>query len=205
VYHLSNYRTDDQLADMLALQAAGVCVFCPEHLDQEVLHRTAHWTVTPNEFPYRGTRLHLLLVPDAHVTDLLDLSPAAQADFWVALGWARQRYALSFYGLGARCGDCGCTGATIEHVHAHVIVGDVDDPDHEPVRMKFSQRPRPEREAELRRRVHPDQLDAGGAQDGVTVQDRVGAREVAPPDAGLGDQPGARGAREGRDVEVGSG
>lgn len=151
LYQLGNYRTDEQLADMLALERAGVCVFC--HLDQEILHRTEHWTVTPNEFPYPGTRLHLLLVPHEHVPDLLDLSPSAQTDFWSVLGWIRAEYRLEFYGLGARCGDCARTGATIVHVHAHVIVGDVEKPDHEPVRMKLSQHPEPDRESDLRKRL----------------------------------------------------
>lgn len=149
LYHLSNHRTPEQLADMLALEAAGRCVFCD--LDQEILYESEHWTVTPNEFPYPGTRLHLLLVPHEHVTDLLDLSPPAQQDFWPTLAWVRTHYTLTFYGLGVRCGDCARTGATITHVHAHVIVGDVEDPTHQPVRMKLSQHPNPTREATLRK------------------------------------------------------
>ena len=76
-YYLGNARTDAQRDDMRALAATGACVFCPEQLavdeNQPILHRTPLWTVTPNEFPYAGTKLHLLLVPDEHVTDLLDI------------------------------------------------------------------------------------------------------------------------------------
>ena len=153
LYYLGNYRTEEQLADMLRLEADGICIFCPEHLaedaEQRIIHRTAHWTVTPNEFPYRGTRLHLLLVPDEHASDLLDLPAETQQDFWNALGWVRSHHELSYYGLGARNGDCECTGGTIFHVHVHVIVGDVADPEHEPVRMKLSSRPRPQAERRL--------------------------------------------------------
>jgi diadenosine tetraphosphate (Ap4A) HIT family hydrolase len=145
LYYLGNCRTDAQRADMLALSAAGICVFCPEHLsvdpDQPTLHRTALWTVTPNEFPYAGTLRHLLLVPDEHVPDLLDLSPRAQAEFWPVLRWVRDEYGLAYYGLGARNGDCRYTGGTVHHVHVHVIVGDPDAP--EPVRLKLSSGGRP--------------------------------------------------------------
>jgi ATP adenylyltransferase len=154
LYYLGNYRTAEQLADMRRLEAAGVCVFCPEHLAQDrnqpILHRTPQWTVTPNEFPYRGTRLHLLLVPDEHVTDLVDLSAEAQRDFWSALSWVREHYGLSFYSLAVRNGESEYTGGTIRHVHVHLLQGDVDDPQHEPVRTKLSSR-----------RIDPDQLDAG--------------------------------------------
>jgi diadenosine tetraphosphate (Ap4A) HIT family hydrolase len=158
LYYLGNYRTQEQLEDMLRLEAAGTCIFCPEHLakdpGQRIEHRTALWTVTPNEFPYRGARLHLLLVPDEHVTDMLDLSDEAKADLWTALAWARENYGLTFYSMLARNGDCEFTGATVRHVHIHLVQGDVDDPHHEPVRTKLSSR---------FREVDPDQFDAGRA------------------------------------------
>ncbi len=143
LYHLGNHRSDEQLARMRALEAAGSCLFCPETVAarEDQLHVTRHWTVLPNDFPYRGTKLHLLLVPTEHVNDLVDLSPEAQADLWPTLAWARDSYALSYYGLGARNGDPRYTGGTVEHLHLHLIVGDVDDPAHQPVRLKLSSRP----------------------------------------------------------------
>jgi ATP adenylyltransferase len=146
-YCLENYRTAEQLADMRQLEAQGVCLFCPaglrSHTRQQILFQTRHWTITPNEFPYPGTVLHLLLVPQQHATDLLDLDEAVRQDFWTALAAVRDRCGLGHYGLGVRNGDCRFTGATIRHVHAHVLVGDTD-PDHAAVvRMRFSSRPAP--------------------------------------------------------------
>lgn len=145
LYYAGNHRTAEQLAEMRRLERDGVCVFCAPYLggadEQRIVHRTDWWSVTPNRYPYRGTKLHLLLVPSVHVNDMLDLPREAQADFWNALGWVRDHYALTFYGLGVRCGPCEFTGGTIEHLHAHVIVGDVDNPDHTPVRLKLSSRP----------------------------------------------------------------
>jgi ATP adenylyltransferase len=142
LYHPGNARTAEQLADMARLEADGVCIFCPGPLRadeaQEVLWESDSWTVTPNEFPYAGTAHHLLLIPHEHVEDLVDLSPSAQAGFWAALTWVREHFDLRHYGLAARNGDCRFTGGTISHVHVHVIVGDVDDPDHRPVRVKLS-------------------------------------------------------------------
>lgn len=151
-YYLANHRSAEQLAEMRRLEAAGICLFCPEHLpaQQEVVHRTAHWCVTPNRFPYPGAALHLLLVPQAHVTDLLDLPAEAQADFFTALGWVRDHHALKYYSLASRSGDedaCAHTGSTIKHLHVHVVVG---DPGGEPVKVKLSQRPNLDVEAQLR-------------------------------------------------------
>jgi ATP adenylyltransferase len=142
---MDNFRTAEQLAEMQRLEAAGVCLFCPGGLAaqnrQEIVLRTGHWSVTPNAFPYRGTKLHLLLLPDQHAADLLDLEPAVQADFWTALGQVRERFGLDYYGLGVRNGDCRYTGATITHVHAHVLAGHRAAGPDGPVRMRFSSRP----------------------------------------------------------------
>jgi diadenosine tetraphosphate (Ap4A) HIT family hydrolase len=147
LYCTDNYRTEEQLAEMRRLEAAGICLFCPEslreHARQRVIIQTRHWSVTPNAFPYQGTRLHLLLVPDQHVNDMLDLEEEALGDFWTAMREIRRRYDLDHYGLGVRNGNCTFTGATITHVHAHVLVGDPDLDPEVPVRMRFSSRPRP--------------------------------------------------------------
>lgn len=141
LYCLDNHRTPEQLAEMRRLEAAGICLFCPDdlrsHPTQQIVHETRHWIITPNAYPYRGTSLHLLLVPHEHVTDLADLSEPAQLDFFQALQWVRREYALNHYGVGIRNGDCRYTGGTIAHVHVHLLVGDTD-PDTPPVRFRFS-------------------------------------------------------------------
>lgn len=154
LYYPKNYRTQEQLAQMNELEAAGICLFCPEHLPnyRPVLHRTAHWSLVANQYPYRGARLHFLLLPDEHVTDIVDLTAAAQADFFVALRWARDEHDMQFYGLAARNGDCAFTGGTIRHVHLHMLQGSPDEAEFVPVRVKLSSHPS---------EIHPDQLNAG--------------------------------------------
>jgi ATP adenylyltransferase len=142
---MENSRTAEQLAEMQRLEAAELCLFCPqalrEHATQQILWETEHWIITPNEFPYQGTSLHLLVVPQQHVGDVLDLDVAAQADFWTALASVRERYDLTYYGLGMRNGDCRYTGATIAHVHAHVMVGNPEVAAMTPIRMRLSSAP----------------------------------------------------------------
>jgi diadenosine tetraphosphate (Ap4A) HIT family hydrolase len=140
-YCVGNARYADQAERMRELEAAGVCLFCPGNDDPDVVLQERDWVVRRNAYPYRNTRLHLLVVPRRHVADLLDLTDAELAGFWSVGRILRERYDLAFYGLGARCGDCRYTGGTIAHVHVHLVVGDVDDPEHAPVRLKLSSRP----------------------------------------------------------------
>ena len=145
LYCTDNYRTQEQLDEMRRLEAAGICLFCPgslrTHARHEVLLETPHWSVTPNAYPYKGTSLHLLVVPHRHVSDMLDLDDEAGADFWAALRQIRERFGLDHYGVGVRNGNCSFTGATIVHVHAHILVGDPSAEPEVPVRMRFSSRP----------------------------------------------------------------
>jgi ATP adenylyltransferase len=138
LYYLGNARNEEQLNEMRQFEADGVCIFCPDHLGEglRIVHRTALWTVTPNEYPYNGTQMHYMLVPDEHVDDLTKLSADAQQDYWAALAWATK--GLTYYSLAARNGDCRYTGGTIEHVHVHVLQG---DPALDPVRVKLSSAP----------------------------------------------------------------
>jgi diadenosine tetraphosphate (Ap4A) HIT family hydrolase len=144
-YCFENARTPDQVAEMRRLDAAGICLFCPDglarHPPERIVLRTWHWTVLRNDFPYRGTRLHLLLVPRQHATDLTGLHADSQRDFWRVLAAVVRDHQLTYYGLGVRNGDCRYTGASIEHVHAHLLVGDPDPASAGPVRMRFSARP----------------------------------------------------------------
>lgn len=143
LYNLGNSRTDEQLAKMRRLERDKVCLFCPKYLDAEqpVEYSTDHWSVTHNRYPYVGTKLHLLLVPREHVRDMAELADDAWLDLKAVLVWVRHKYGLEFYGFGVRNGTFQFTGSTVEHLHAHVMVGDVDDPEHTPVRFKFSSRP----------------------------------------------------------------
>ena len=73
--------------------------------------------------------------------ECFDLPEPTLHDFWVALAWVRERHGLGFYSLVARNGACEFTGGTVRHVHIHLIQGDVEDPDHQPVRVKISSHP----------------------------------------------------------------
>ncbi|RKS71913.1 diadenosine tetraphosphate (Ap4A) HIT family hydrolase [Actinomadura pelletieri DSM 43383] len=142
LYCLENHRTQEQLLRMQDLERRGVCLFCPdglaEHSGLEPVWSGGSWTIAPNDFPYKSTSLHLLLIPTEHVTDMADLSDEARTGFFDALLFAREKYGLDSYGIGVRNGLCERTGGTIRHLHVHLLVGDPATAAESPVRMRFS-------------------------------------------------------------------
>jgi ATP adenylyltransferase len=143
LYNFDAFRTADQLEKMKDLDARGICIFCPQHIgeDQEkVLIDTPNWMVKKNSYPYKDTRLHLLLIPKEHIKTLSELSKAAQEDFIPLISRCEEEFDLKSYAVGIRSGGMKKNGGSIEHLHVHIVVGDTDNPYHEVVRFKMSSR-----------------------------------------------------------------
>lgn len=141
-YDLRHARVEAQTAKMRQLIERGICAFCEEHFedyhDHPIEFQTAHWIVSKNDYPYQGAKLHLLLVSKQHVATFSGLTREARADFAEVLVEIEARWKLPSYAVGVRAGDPSRNGGTVEHLHAHVVVGDTDNPAHEPVRFKMS-------------------------------------------------------------------
>ncbi|MDO8591905.1 MAG: HIT family protein [bacterium] len=136
-------RTPAQLEKMKDLMKRGVCIFCPKYIHEDlekVEIETDYWMVKKNAYPYEGTRLHILLIPKAHVSIFSKLPKPAQAEFVGLVVRCEKHYKLVSYAMGIRAGDMRFNGGSIEHLHAHIVVGDTDNPKHEPVRFKMSHR-----------------------------------------------------------------
>ncbi len=158
LYYLGNARSEKQKQEMVALQAAGICIFCPDaysrveerevlleypggvSLKKQVLFENSTWAVLRNEYPYPGTSRHVMLVPKEHVTRQDQLSPVAQDGYWEILRAAAARFGPDYYALGSRNGEMRFTAATIAHVHIQFIVGDPDNQG-DPVMLFVSSRP----------------------------------------------------------------
>jgi ATP adenylyltransferase len=143
LYNFDVARSEQQLQDMRDLDERGICIFCPEQITNDgskILFKTEHWIIKTNKYPYDHTKLHILLVPKEHVATISKLTKAAQEDFLPSITKCEKKYKLTSYAIGIRSGDMRYNGGSIEHLHAHIVVGDVDDPTHETVRFKMSRK-----------------------------------------------------------------
>jgi diadenosine tetraphosphate (Ap4A) HIT family hydrolase len=131
---------------MQDLAARGICAFCPEHIHTETRTKidieTDHWFVKGNDYPYDRTKHHLLLIPKYHVKTVSELPSAAQDEFLKVVARAEEHFGMTSYAVAMRSGDPRYNGGSVEHIHAHIIVGDTEEPAHEPVRFKVSSRPK---------------------------------------------------------------
>jgi len=144
--YLPAARFDDQAGHMEEILNDGICPFCQQwlgwyHKNPTELE-TEHWIVTKNDNPYVGTLNDLLLIPKAHTENFLQLSEDEQIDFSVVIAETMRHFNLGHCALGMRSGDMSRTGGSVAHLHAHIKVGDTDNPDHQPIRFKMSSVPK---------------------------------------------------------------
>lgn len=137
-----NARTPEQRELMEKIENDGVCPFCAEHFKtyhpKPILKETDYWFVSTNMSPYEGTKHHFLFVyKPAHITFPSEASPEAHADLFRSIEQVISEYAIEGGSFFMRFGDTRYNGSSVEHLHAHIIVGNIDDPNHEPVRVKL--------------------------------------------------------------------
>ncbi len=104
---------------------AAVCPLCPKTMrwhTKPILRRYGGWLITENFNPYKNTEHHLILVREKHAEQFQQLT----AHDWTAVStlvrWALRRFKIKGGGLTLRFGDTAYTGATVAHLHFHLIV-----------------------------------------------------------------------------------
>ena len=141
---LDNARKDDQRDVMREIIAAGECPFCAENLrkyhKQPIVRETEHWLLTPNQWPYNHTKIHLLAIYKTHAERLSELTLEAGADLLALMQWAEKEYNVPGGGWAMRFGDTDHSAGTVLHIHAQFLVPDLESPGYEPVRIKIGKR-----------------------------------------------------------------
>ena len=143
--NIDNARNDEQKQVMEKIRAEGFCPFCPENLDKSELEpaitdiKLDFWNVRKNRWPYENTRLHLLIIHNEHAEKISEIKSEAWAELQKIIEWAEKKYELKSGGFGMRFGDPKQNGASVDHLHGHIITADVtdkDSPEYKPVRFR---------------------------------------------------------------------
>ncbi len=137
-----NARTPEQRQLMQQIEADGVCPFCAEYFatyhPKPILKETEHWFFTENISPYEGTRHHFIFVyKPSHISHLKELPQEAFLSLFELVQVVTKEFEIPGGSFFMRFGDSRYTGGSVTHIHAHLLMGDADAPDHQPVRVKL--------------------------------------------------------------------
>lgn len=140
--HIHAARNPEQRLVMEGYQQDGICPFCPEYFlpdhKQAILHESKYWHVTRNQWPYKHTRNHFLLIlKQRHIDDIKDLTDGEKLDLFDQYEFLKTRYGITGCALVIRTGDITQNGSSVAHLHVHIIESDMCGDGHEPVRVKI--------------------------------------------------------------------
>lgn len=121
----SKARSAEQYEQFRRIELAGECPFCPDAIEKSdpaemnVIGHEQGWTVISNMIPYENSDVHLVVISNRHVRSPAELSQ----DEWADLHGVIQKYTaeLPYGGIAMRFGDFTQTGASVAHLHVHVI------------------------------------------------------------------------------------
>lgn len=138
---IDNSRLEEQRAVMEKIIEAGHCPFCLENLEkyhkQEILKEGKYWLLTTNQWPYKHTKVHLLIIYKEHATNLQELDPQSGIELLEFVQWAAEKFQIPGGGWAMRFGDTNYSAGTVAHIHVQFIMPDIDHPEYEPVRIKI--------------------------------------------------------------------
>lgn len=107
-----------------SIEATGQCPFCPDNFTyhrKKSLKRSGEWFITNNTWPYPNSRIHLLLIGDKHKEEFKELTANDFKSVSNLASWAIKKYKIKGGALTMRFGDTEYTGATVCHIHFHII------------------------------------------------------------------------------------
>jgi diadenosine tetraphosphate (Ap4A) HIT family hydrolase len=111
------------------IQGEGKCPFCPENFKyhkEPILKEQGDWLITRNSWPYGDTEHHFIAICRTHKEQFSELTPQDFTDLSTLINWVTDEFDIPGGGFAMRFGDTRYTGATVVHLHAHLIVPQID-------------------------------------------------------------------------------
>lgn len=119
-----NARKGEYQKIIQQIRATGKCPFCPEYFEyhkKPIFQRKNGWFLTENSWPYKNTRHHLIIIGDKHKENFFELTKKDFEAVAYLTQWAIRKYKIQGGAFAMRFGDTNLTGASVTHIHFHII------------------------------------------------------------------------------------
>lgn len=89
--------------------------------------------MTNNMYPYKNAKHHILLIHKEHIENISEMSNGAWIELHDIFLRATERSKIPGGTMFIRFGDTKFTGASVSHLHAHLVSSDPDNPEYTPL------------------------------------------------------------------------
>lgn len=131
----SQARPDGTYANVInQIAKDGICPFCPDNLakyHKNPVEEREMWLVTDNMYPYKPSKHHRLIISKEHVTHMNQITPHGWHVLMEILTEEVARMNITGGTLIMRFGDTHFTGASVSHLHMHIVQSDPEDPSYD--------------------------------------------------------------------------
>ncbi len=107
-----------------AIETIGQCPFCPDNFHyhkKPILKKLRGWFITENSWPYKNSQKHFVIISPDHKETLAELNIRDIESILRLSKWVVKKYKIRGGALAVRFGESNFTGATVSHLHAHLI------------------------------------------------------------------------------------
>ena len=126
---LTNARTDKYKGVLEKIKSDKVCPFCRENFEQyskePVILETDTWYAAKNSYSYQESALALIVVLKRHLESLSEVRDIEWLEGLYFIRALIEEFKVEGGGLVVRFGDTRYTGATVKHLHFHLIVPEI--------------------------------------------------------------------------------
>ncbi len=107
-----------------SIEKEGKCPFCPENFKyhgKKILKKKDGWFITENNWSYKNTQKHLLIIGEKHKENFEELTKNDLLVIKYLSDWAIKKFKIKGGAVAARFGKTELTGSTVCHIHFHLI------------------------------------------------------------------------------------
>jgi len=107
----------------------GKCPFCKENFKyhkKPIFKRKNGWFLTNDSWPYKNAACHLLIIGDKHKENFSELTKKDLEAVAFLANWAIKKWNIKGGGIAMRFGKTNYTGASVGHIHFHIISPKID-------------------------------------------------------------------------------
>lgn len=122
--NIVNARKGEYKRVIETIAKTGQCPFCPKNFKyhKKPIYKTkGNWFLTNNSWPYKNTSQHLVIIDKKHKEKFSELKNKDLAEVGYLVNFAIKKWRIKGGALCMRFGDTKFTGASVAHLHFHII------------------------------------------------------------------------------------
>jgi len=122
--NIKNARQGEYKKVIETIATTGKCPFCKENFKyhkKPIYKKRNGWFLTNNSWPYKNTEMHFIILGEKHKENFSELTKKDFESIAFLANWAIKKWKIKGGALAMRFGNTDYTGASVSHIHFHII------------------------------------------------------------------------------------